>query len=473
MEQQKQRKLAAIVFTDIVGYSAIMESNEQEGIQMRTRHRQVFSELTKEFQGEILQYFGDGTLSIFDSAAAAVECAVEMQKKFQDSPKVPLRIGIHTGDVTYTLDDAYGHGMNIAARIEPMCIPGGIYVSGKVYDDIRNHPYLTAESIGFYELKNINEAIEIYAVTNDGVNKPKYELDKHRKKAREEQDEQAPTVTPQAPAYVMGTKNRKRAGILALIFGIFGIHRHYLGQRVLGIIYFVSFILGVASEGELWPLIVIPAIVGFIDAIVLLSMSDQDFNIKYNKMPVTIPVQVPQKQKEEKVKLPELPELQPKRKITQRVKQISEDLPLIDRANKKLRIGDSEGAISDFAILLAEDPKNSDLHFNLACAYSLKQEAEKGFFHLSKAVEYGYKDFRRIENHYTLAYLRSNSDFDSFARNGYRLVKMLPSPQETLLDSERPELMEKLERIEELGERLFKGEISEEEFTAQKRKLLE
>ena len=469
MDNQKHRKLAAIVFTDIVGYSTIMESNEEEGIAIRTRHRKVFSELTEKFDGEILQYFGDGTLSIFDSAAAAVECAVEMQKKFQLDPKVPLRIGIHTGDVTYTPDDAYGHGMNIAARIEPMCIPGGIYVSGKVYDDIRNHPYLTAASLGFYELKNINEAIEIYAVTNVGVNIPDDEIEKHRVVDVQKHVERALAVSKEEyteeKTEIRSYKKKNTAAVLAMLLGVFGVHRHYLGQRWLGILYLVSFILGIASEGEVWPLIVIPAIVGFIDCVLLFSMSNADFDRRYNKVKVTTAT-VPA---EKKV----LPQLQPKRKVTQRVKPKMEDMALGDRAAKKLRIGDAEGAIMDFESLLSDEQENSDYHFSLACAYSLKQDAEKGFFHLSKAVEFGYDDFQKIENHYTLAYLRANGDFDSFARNGYRLVKMLPSPQETLLDSERPQLMEKLEKIEQLGEMLFKGEISEEEFTRRKKDLLQ
>ncbi|MEL6653116.1 MAG: adenylate/guanylate cyclase domain-containing protein, partial [Bacteroidota bacterium] len=91
------RRLAAIMFTDIVGYTAMMQENEAHAVSVRQRHREVFERLHEQYQGTILQYYGDGTLSIFDSAVAATQCAIDMQLAFQEEPPVPLRIGIHTG----------------------------------------------------------------------------------------------------------------------------------------------------------------------------------------------------------------------------------------------------------------------------------------------------------------------------------------------------------------------------------------
>ena len=165
----KHRQLAAIVFTDIVGYSAMMQQDETRANQVRERHRLVFDELTEQYGGRILQYYGDGTLSIFQSAVAAVECSVEMQKAFRESPLVPLRIGIHTGDITFSKEEVYGDGLNLAARIESACIPGGIFISGKVYDDIKNHQWLTAKMVGEFEFKNIKHPLPLYAVNTEGL----------------------------------------------------------------------------------------------------------------------------------------------------------------------------------------------------------------------------------------------------------------------------------------------------------------
>jgi len=161
---KKHRQLAAIVFTDIVGYSKLMREDEEKATEMRNRHRTVFDKLTPKYGGKVLQYFGDGTLSIFQSAVAAVECSVEMQKAFQQDPSVPLRIGIHTGDITYNEEEVFGDGVNLASRIETACIPGGIFVSGKVYDDIKNHSSLRTKRVGQFLFKGYNDYTELYAL---------------------------------------------------------------------------------------------------------------------------------------------------------------------------------------------------------------------------------------------------------------------------------------------------------------------
>lgn len=169
---ERRRQLAAIVFTDIVGYSAMMQKDETRASIVRERHRAVFDELTERYGGRILQYYGDGTLSIFQSAVAAVECSVEMQKAFREEPSVPLRIGIHTGDITFSKEEVYGDGLNIASRIEAACVPGGVFISGKVYDDIKNHQWLSAQLIGDFEFKNIKQITPIYAINTAGLSMP-------------------------------------------------------------------------------------------------------------------------------------------------------------------------------------------------------------------------------------------------------------------------------------------------------------
>ncbi|MDF1864107.1 MAG: tetratricopeptide repeat protein [Saprospiraceae bacterium] len=166
---KKHRQLAAIVFTDIVGYSKLMREDEEKATLMRARHRAVFDNLTPKYGGKILQYYGDGTLSIFQSSVAAVECSVEMQKSFQETPNVPLRIGIHSGDITYSKEEVFGDALNTTSRIETACIPGGVFVSNKVYDDIKNHSWLSAKSVGEFQFKGNQDFIEIYAVNNEGL----------------------------------------------------------------------------------------------------------------------------------------------------------------------------------------------------------------------------------------------------------------------------------------------------------------
>lgn len=89
----QKRQLVAIMFTDIAGYTAMMQRDEKRTIKLRDRHRDIFKSKTEKYKGKILQYYGDGTLSIFDSAIDAVECGMEMQLAFQQEPSIPVRIG--------------------------------------------------------------------------------------------------------------------------------------------------------------------------------------------------------------------------------------------------------------------------------------------------------------------------------------------------------------------------------------------
>ena len=99
------RQLAAILFTDIEGYTALMQQDEQKAIAMKDRHREIFQKTHLQFNGRIIRYYGDGTLSIFQSAVDAVKCAVAMQQTFVQWPQIPVRIGLHTGDITIEDED--------------------------------------------------------------------------------------------------------------------------------------------------------------------------------------------------------------------------------------------------------------------------------------------------------------------------------------------------------------------------------
>ncbi len=169
---RKQRRLAAIMFTDIVGYTAIMQQSEVAASALRARHREVFDREHQRHSGEILQYFGDGTLSVFQSGVDAVECAVAIQQDLNQGERVPLRIGLHLGDIVFDGTDIYGDGVNLASRIESLGVAGAILLSAKLNGELKNHPHISAQSLGFVELKNIDEPIEIFAVNNEGITVP-------------------------------------------------------------------------------------------------------------------------------------------------------------------------------------------------------------------------------------------------------------------------------------------------------------
>ena len=142
--------------------------------------RQVLEKTLPRLGGELLQYFGDGSLSIFRSAVEGVTASIEIQRELQSPPKLPVRVGLHVGDIAYDEQGAYGDAVNIAARIEDLSIPGGILISGKIAEEIKNHPELTAVRLGSYELKNVPDAFDIYAILAEGIEVPRpTELTQH------------------------------------------------------------------------------------------------------------------------------------------------------------------------------------------------------------------------------------------------------------------------------------------------------
>ncbi len=169
MPPEKKRQLAAIMFTDMEGYTALMQQNEAAALKQRAKHREIFESSMEEFGGKILQYFGDGTLSIFDSAVDAVRSGIAMQHRFLegDTP-IPVRIGIQTGDIIYSSEDIIGDGVNVASRIESLAVPGSVFISGKVFDELKNQPDINARFMGVFELKNVKTPVEVYAIS-DGV----------------------------------------------------------------------------------------------------------------------------------------------------------------------------------------------------------------------------------------------------------------------------------------------------------------
>ncbi|CAN5253232.1 rhodanese-like domain-containing protein [soil metagenome] len=163
------RQLSAIMFTDIQGYTALMQADEDRAMYIRRRHREIFNIHTKHCKGNILQYFGDGTLSIFHSALDAVQCGISMQLDYLKEKDIPVRIGIHIGDIIISNEEAIGDSVNITSRIESIAVPGSVLISSKVYDEIKNHKSFNVKSLGRYKFHNVEHRMEIFAVSNKGL----------------------------------------------------------------------------------------------------------------------------------------------------------------------------------------------------------------------------------------------------------------------------------------------------------------
>ena len=116
----RAHRLAAIMFTDIQGYTKLMQVDEDKAIEIRERHREIFQSATAKNNGEIIQYYGDGTLSIFDSCVDAVRCGKDMQDQFQAEPVIPVRVGIHLGDIVLSEEEIIGDSVNLASRVESL-----------------------------------------------------------------------------------------------------------------------------------------------------------------------------------------------------------------------------------------------------------------------------------------------------------------------------------------------------------------
>ncbi len=160
------------MFTDMVGYTALMQEDEPKARALRDHLREVVRRFVDEHSGRILQFYGDGVLSSFRSAIEATRCAIEIQEGLRGEPKIPARIGIHVGDVVFEEEGIYGDSVNVASRIESLAAAGGIFISDRVYDEIRNQPEIEAKSLGLVELKNVLRPIEIFVLTGEGLTVP-------------------------------------------------------------------------------------------------------------------------------------------------------------------------------------------------------------------------------------------------------------------------------------------------------------
>ncbi|NQU72490.1 MAG: tetratricopeptide repeat protein [Rhodospirillales bacterium] len=171
-EERVQRRLAAILAADVVGYSTLMERDETGTLaRLKSVRSEVFDPTTKQFDGRVFKNTGDGALAEFGSAVDAVQCAVEIQRAvarrnagLAGNLQIIFRIGISLGDVIVDGDDLYGNGVNIAARMEGLAEPGAICISGNVHEHVGTALDLTLEDLGEQSVKNISQPVRCYRV---------------------------------------------------------------------------------------------------------------------------------------------------------------------------------------------------------------------------------------------------------------------------------------------------------------------
>jgi len=173
--QTQNRRLAAILFTDVVGFTSMMQKDEKAAIQTIRRHNKVLEKWAAVYNGEVLNFFGDGCLCAFNSATEAVTAAMAVQKELQEDPPVPLRIGLHIGEISFEDGKALGDAVNLASRVQSLAVANSILLSGEMYGKIRNHPEFKAVSLGRFDFKNVEEPMEVYALANEGFYVPRRE----------------------------------------------------------------------------------------------------------------------------------------------------------------------------------------------------------------------------------------------------------------------------------------------------------
>lgn len=166
---EHSHQLAAILFADIVGYSAMMQENEEESVEKVNRFREVVELIAEELNGKIIQYYGDGSLLLFQSSTDAAEFAKLLQEDLQNDPRIPVRVGIHMGDVLMHSGNIFGDVVNIAARIQSLAPVGGIYMSEMVYRNIANKKELESVFVREEKLKNIKGPVRIYQLLTEGA----------------------------------------------------------------------------------------------------------------------------------------------------------------------------------------------------------------------------------------------------------------------------------------------------------------
>ncbi len=174
----QSRQLAAIMFTDIQGYTALMGKDSAKALELVRISKEIQKPLVEKHHGQWLKEMGDGAMAKFGTALDAVNCAVEIQELARAKFDGKLRIGIHSGDITIENNDVYGDGVNVASRLESITDPGGIYISESIEMAIQGQTEIQARYLGEIKLKNVAYGVRTYAVQGVGLPIPEVKEDK-------------------------------------------------------------------------------------------------------------------------------------------------------------------------------------------------------------------------------------------------------------------------------------------------------
>ncbi|MCB0601960.1 MAG: tetratricopeptide repeat protein [Saprospiraceae bacterium] len=169
MPANRDHELVTVIFTDIQGYSALTQQDESRAVDMVTHYQRIIADCTLAHHGELIQFYGDGSLSIHHSTLDAIHCAIAMQTSFRNNPTIPVRIGIHLGEIVRQDQNVFGDAVNIASRLQNLSVPGSILVSQPVAQQFLNYPEIKLKFLCTERVKNITAPIQIYAVEHEDL----------------------------------------------------------------------------------------------------------------------------------------------------------------------------------------------------------------------------------------------------------------------------------------------------------------
>ncbi len=169
----QSRQLAAIMFTDIVGYTALMGEDEQKAFELLKKNRQLQKPLIEQNNGRWIKELGDGVLASFTTVSDAVNAAIKIQEACNATREFLLRIGIHHGEVVFEEDDIFGDAVNIASRIQALAPIGGIWISESVHNNVSNKKEIKTKFVRAETLKNVKEPVRIYEVITNNSDEEK------------------------------------------------------------------------------------------------------------------------------------------------------------------------------------------------------------------------------------------------------------------------------------------------------------
>ena len=223
------RKLAAIVFTDIVGFTKLTADDQSKASSLLKQQRELLKPIVVSFNGKWVKEIGDGLLLIFDTVTDAVKCSIKIQEETKRVDNLDLRIGIHQGEILLEENDVIGDDVNVAARIEPFAASGGIAITNKVHDAIIREKEFETKYLGKPKLKGVGQKVEVYCITSHGL--PETDLSKVSAKM-------------------------EREGIQWNIFSVTG-----AVLTVIGVLFWIniSFLgIGIANEGNTLSIAILP-----------------------------------------------------------------------------------------------------------------------------------------------------------------------------------------------------------------------